>query len=133
MPVWNQTSVTLVALPLAALGLALFQFEPSADPPLPTARESTDLQSLIDTDAPQPQVTTLNSYVDSETGDEVVEEWINGLLRSVLVRPVKGTEYRMVDTDGDGLIDHVIGAGSVRLEYRKRYRWDPKRYPMQSD
>jgi hypothetical protein len=91
-------------LGLAAL-LTLFAL------PVLAASESEELQ--IRTLPPEPKRPPVESDEDAEPDvriirrkDAVIEEYrVNGELRAVKVIPVRGPEYYLIDTDGDGRLD----------------------------
>lgn len=71
--------------------------------------------------APPPEVTI---RTDSQTGDVVEEYRQNGVVYMVRVRPERGPEYMLLDTNGDGRLDRKDGEGPVRPVYWTLYEWE---------
>ena len=71
--------------------------------------------------APPPEVTI---RTDAQTGDVIEEYRQNGTVYMVRVRPERGPEYLLLDTNGDGRLDASDGEGPVRPVYWTLYEWE---------
>jgi hypothetical protein len=95
---------------------------PVLDPiPGPLTVPDTSLQALIDPDT-KAESGEVVSYVD-ESGDEIVETWINGSLTIFRVRTREGRTYSLVDSDNDGWLDTLNGQGPIRDSYLNKLKW----------
>lgn len=92
---------------------------PSADAPLPG--DDGLPEKVRAPNAPAPEVTI---RTDSQTGDVVEEYRQNGVVYMVRVRPERGPEYMLLDTNGDGRLDRKDGEGPVRPVYWTLYEWE---------
>lgn len=92
---------------------------PSADAPLPG--DDALPEKVRAPNAPAPEVTI---RTDSQTGDVVEEYRQNGVVYMVRVRPERGPEYMLLDTNGDGRLDRKDGEGPVRPVYWTLYEWE---------
>ena len=106
------------------------QAESMADPLLADPAATTDAPPRGDDglpekvrapNAPAPEVTI---RTDSQTGDVVEEYRQNGVVYMVRVRPERGPEYMLLDTNGDGRLDRKDGEGPVRPVYWTLYEWE---------
>jgi hypothetical protein len=84
-----------------------------ADAPLPP--------KVLAPDEPAPAVTI---RTDADTGDVIEEYRQNGVVYMVRVRPERGPEYLLLDTNGDGRLDQADGEGAVRPVYWTLYEWE---------
>jgi hypothetical protein len=89
--------------------------------PGPLTVPDTSLHALIDPDT-EAASSEIVSYVD-ESGDEIVETWLNGSLTIFRVRTSEGRIYSLIDSDNDGWLDTLNGRGPVRASYLNRLKW----------
>ena len=83
------------------------------DPPLPP--------KVLGPDEPAPSVTI---RTDGDTGDVIEEYRQGGTIYMVRVRPQRGPEYTLLDTNGDGRLDRADSEGPVRPVYWTIYEWE---------
>jgi len=76
---------------------------------------------VLTPDEPAPAVTI---RTDAATGDVIEEYRQNGRVYMVRVRPQRGPEYVLLDTNGDGRLDKADGEGPVRPVYWTLYEWE---------
>lgn len=61
---------------------------------------------------------------DTSSGDVIEEYRQGGVVYMVRVRPERGPEYTLLDTNGDGRLDAQDGEGPVRPVYWTLYEWE---------
>ncbi len=63
----------------------------------------------------------VESVRTADNGDVISEYRVQGQLRMVRVQPVRGPEYYLIDSNGDGRLDR--SKGEVSPVYYKLYSW----------
>jgi len=74
-----------------------------------------------DADAPPIPANAVESVHTAANGDVISEYRVQGQLRMVRVKPVRGPAYYMIDSNGDGRMDR--SKGDVSPVYFKLYSW----------
>jgi hypothetical protein len=72
-------------------------------------------------DLPQVPANAVESVRTESNGDVISEYRVQGQLRMVRVKPVRGPAYYMIDSNGDGRLDR--SKGDVSPVYFKLYGW----------
>jgi hypothetical protein len=75
----------------------------------------------MDTDAPQVPANAVETTHTESNGDVISEYRVQGQLRMVRVKPLRGPAYYMIDSNGDGRMDR--SKGDVSPVYYKLYSW----------
>jgi len=72
-------------------------------------------------DLPQVPANAVESTRTEANGEVISEYRVQGQLRMVRVKPVRGPAYYMIDSNGDGRLDR--SKGDVSPVYFKLYGW----------